>query len=225
MRPVWLVTVSLGLASIWIVSPSRGEEVSGANPWHLLGNSAGVQIYSRYRPGSSFKQFKAVGSIDAPTHDVHNVLNDVNGYPKFMPFIAECRILKRDGNSIYAYQRISPKIVSDRDYILHIVEKSSSSDIGPVYRKTWQATNELGPPEKKGVVRVKVCEGSWLLEPESRERTRATYTIYTDNGGTLPIFLANVAGPVGIRKIFAAVRKQVKDPKYRSNQDFLGGVH
>src|SRR4051794_29401288 len=225
MQRGWLVRVSLGAALVSIVVQSRGEAIGGVNAWRFVNDSAGVQIYSRYRPGSSFKEFKAVGVIDARTHDVHNVLNDVNGYPKFMPFIAECRVLKREGNSTYAYQRISPKIVSDRDYILHIVEKSSSSDLGPVYAKTWQATNELGPPEKKGVVRVKVCEGSWLLEPESRERTRATYIVYTDNGGTLPIFVANVAGPVGIRKIFAAIRKQVKDPRYRSNQDFLGGVH
>jgi ribosome-associated toxin RatA of RatAB toxin-antitoxin module len=62
----------------------------------------------------------------------------VEGYPRFMPYVAECRILKRDGNSIYSYQRISPKIVADRDYALHIEEKSHLTADGTVYSKQWR---------------------------------------------------------------------------------------
>jgi hypothetical protein len=78
----------------------------------------------------------------------------------------------------------------------------------------WSPANELGPPEKKGVVRVKICEGKWLLEPDGNTRTRATYFIYTDTGGFIPSFIANRVSLTGITKLFAAVRKQVKDPKY-----------
>src|SRR4029077_20751089 len=74
--------------------------------------------------------------------------------------------------------------------------------------------NEFGPPEKKGVVRVKVCNGGWLLEPDSAVRTRATYTVFTDTGGLTPAFLANYACQNGISRLFDAVRKRVKDPKY-----------
>jgi hypothetical protein len=59
-----------------------------------------------------------------------------------------------------------------------------------------------------------LSEGSWLLEPERPTKTRATYFIYTDSGGRLPALLANVASEIGIRKLFAAVRNQVKQPKY-----------
>jgi hypothetical protein len=78
----------------------------------------------------------------------------------------------------------------------------------------WSPANELGPPEKKGVVRVKICEGKWLLEPDGNTRTRATYFIYTDTGGFIPSFIANRVSLTGITKLFAAIRKQVKDPKY-----------
>src|ERR1700738_4261849 len=92
---------------------------------------------------------------------------------------------------------------------------------GFAYLKHWKPANEAGPPEKKGVLRVKLCEGGWLLEPESAEKTRATYSIYTDTGGSLPAFIANAAGGIGIRKIFAAVRHQAKDPKYRADKDVV----
>jgi len=61
------------------------------------------------RPSSSLKEFKGVGEIAAPTRAVHRVLDDVNGYPSFMPFTVECRILKREGESVLTYQRLSPR--------------------------------------------------------------------------------------------------------------------
>jgi hypothetical protein len=80
----------------------------------------------------------------------------------------------------------------------------------------WSPANELGPAERKGVVRVKLCEGKWLLEPEGITKTRATYSIYTDTGGFIPSLIANHVSLTGIKRLFAAIRKQVKDPKYAS---------
>ena len=63
-------------------------------------------------------------------------------------------------------------------------------------------------------MRIKLCEGKWLLEPDGATTTRATYFIYTDTGGFIPSFIANRISSTGITKLFAAVRKQVKDPRY-----------
>jgi hypothetical protein len=131
-----------------------------------------------------------------------------------MPYTVECRIVKRDSGATYFYQRLSPKIVSDRDYTLRIHEKSWRRDNGLVFLHQFEAANEFGPAEAKGFTRVKVCEGGWLLEPLGEAKTRATYSLDTDNGGKIPAFIANPASQIGIRKLFAAVRKQVKDPKY-----------
>jgi hypothetical protein len=143
-----------------------------------------------------------VGEIGASSRAVHNVLDDVVAYPNFMPFTKECRIIKREGDALFAYQRLSPGIVGDRDYTLRICKKS------------WNAS---GPGEKPGVLRVKLNEGRWLLEPAGAAKTRATYCIYTDGGGRLPALLANAANEIGISKIFIAVRNQVKLPKYSAN--------
>jgi hypothetical protein len=158
-----------------------------------------------------------VGDIDAPTRTVHNVIDDFEEYPKFMPYTVECRLVKREGDAMIGYQRLSPKIVSDRDYTLRIRKKSWPGEGGVVYVDQWEPANELGPAEKPGVLRVKLCEGGWLLEPAGANKTRATYSVYTDSGGTLPAFIANAASEIGIRKIFTAIRKQVKNPKYTSN--------
>jgi hypothetical protein len=68
------------------------------------------------------------------------------------------------------------------------------------------------------VLRVNNCNGSWLVEPQGNTTTRATYEIFTDSGGALPPFVANTGSRVAIRKIFEAIRKQVKEPKYDSTR-------
>ena len=199
-----------------MISASLASEPPNSDGWKLGSESGGVILYSRQRPGSSLKEFKAVGAIDAPTRAVHGVIEDFESYPSFMPYTAECRLVKTENDSILTYQRLSPKIVTDRDYTLRVRKKSWNGPGGLVYLNRWEPANEFGPAEKAGVLRVKICEGGWLLEPDGENKTRATYSIYTDSGGAIPAFIANKVSEIGIRKLFAAVRKQVQDPKYRA---------
>src|SRR5438552_3953561 len=195
-----------------------GAEFSNSeNPsegWKLTSGSKDVAIYSRAHAGSKLKEFRAIGSIDAPTYAVHAVIEDFENYPGFMPYTVECQLIKRESDSIVGYQRLSPKICEDRDYTLRVWNKSWPGPDGLTYLSRWEPANELGPAEKKGVIRVKICDGGWLLEPNGEIKTRATYSIYTDTGGMIPAFIANGASRVGISKLFEAVRKQVKNPKY-----------
>jgi Polyketide cyclase / dehydrase and lipid transport len=193
---------------------AAADSTNAADDWKLAAREKNIAIYSRARPGSPLKEFKAIGPFDAPTGAVCAVIDDFQNYPKFMPYMTECRLIRRDGDSIVGYQRLSPKICADRDYTLRVWKKSWPVTDGLVFMSHWSPANELGPPEKKGVVRVKICEGKWLLEPDGAIKTRATYSVYTDTGGFIPYFIANRISLTGITKLFAAVRKQVKDPKY-----------
>jgi hypothetical protein len=210
-REAAIIAFLAGMAlSVFAAEPSQSED------WKLIKQSSGVAIYSRPHPGSRLKEFKAVGEIDAATKTVHNVIDDVEAYTSFMPYTTECRVIERKQDSILTYQRVSPKIVSDRDYTLRIQEKSWPVENGLAYLNRWEPANEHGPAEKPGIFRVKVCEGSWLLEPAGEGKTRATYSVFTDSGIVGPAFIANTISTTGISKLFAAVRKQVKDPKYQS---------
>ena len=184
--------------------------------WKAVKQAAGVTIYSRPHPGSRLKEFKAIGEVDAPSKTVHNVIDDVAAYSSFMPYTKECRVIKEEENSIVTYQRLSPKIVSDRDYTLRIQKKSWPAENGLAYSNRWEQANEEGPPEQEGVFRVKLCEGSWLLEPSGPNKTRATYYVFADSGIAVPAFVANTISETGITRLFAAVRKQVKEPKYQT---------
>jgi len=218
-RPV-LCRVLSGLGTILLVSGSNAfaaDFSSSVNPkegWKLATDAKDVIIYSRPHAESNLKEFKAIGFIDAPSSAVGAVIDDFENYPKFMPYTLECRLIKREGDSVIGYQRVSPKICEDRDYTLRVFKKSSSGPKGLTYMSQWQTANELGPPEQKGIVRLKICNGGWLLEPDGPTKTRATYSIYSETGGAVPAFIANHASLTAIKKLYEAIRKQVKEPKY-----------
>ncbi len=206
-----LIAAAVLLASL-PMAVRAAEPESSQGEWKLISEKEGVALYRRQRAITN--ESKAIGDIAASTDIVHSVIGDIENYASFMPYTAECRVLKRDGDSVIAYQRISAPLASDRDYTVRVKSSAKKVEAGTSYYHHWSADNALGPPEKSGVVRVKLCEGSWLLEPTGPNTTRATYMIYTDSGGVIPKFIKESGSQIGIRKLFAAIRKQARDPKY-----------
>ena len=203
-----LVLTAAGLVG----TAGAAEPQASPGEWKFISNKDGVALYRRQRAITN--ESTAIGEIAASTDLVHAVIDDLESYASFMPYTAECRVLKREGNKVVAYQRISAPLTSDRDYTIRVQSNSKKVEGGTTYFHHWEADNAAGPLEKPGVVRVSLCEGSWLLEPAGPDKTRATYMVYTDSGGAIPKFIKETGSQVGIRKLFAAIRKQVRDPKY-----------
>jgi len=216
---VRLLVAALLAFELWGAARAAEPEESPGE-WKFISDKEGVAIYRRQRALS--KESKAIGDIAASTDVVNAVLEDVESYTSFMPYTAECRVLKREGDMILAYQRISAPMVSDRDYTIRVHTTVKKGGGGSTYFSHWVTDNAAGPPEKHGVVRVNLCEGSWLLEPTGPNSTHATYQIYTDSGGLIPSFIKERAGPAGIRKLFDAIRKQAHDPKYANKKKEAG---
>jgi hypothetical protein len=212
LRPALFVAISFALAVC--ASADQPDSVASSDGWKFTSEKGGIKIFSRPHHGSPVKEFRAIGDIEACSREVHAVIDDIDGYPSFMPYMAECQLVKREADSLLIYQRISPKIVCDRDYTLRIWETSSAGPDGFTFLNRWQAANALGPAKKPGVMRVQLCNGSWLLEPSSKTTTKATYSVCSDSCGKAPAFIANQFSLIGIREVFAAVRQRVKNPKY-----------
>lgn len=205
------------LASPVVCTAGDPAASAAGTDWTLISQGNDISIYSRVHPGGDIKEYKAVGSVNAAPRALQAVLDDVENYPHFMPYISECRILKREGNSLISYQRISPPFCTDRDYTLRVTHETKSTPAGLVYLCHWEQANSLGPDEKTDVLRVKINEGSWLVEPAAGNTAKATYFIYTDSGGALPGWLAAKANQIAINKLFDAIRKQAKEIKYASS--------
>src|SRR5262249_45880029 len=96
----------------FVIAADHGS--AGNDGWKSEGQGGNVALFSQPRANTSFKKFKAIGEIDAPVRAVHSVIDDLANYTAFMPYTVECRVVKRDNTGTFFYQRLSPKIVSDR---------------------------------------------------------------------------------------------------------------
>jgi hypothetical protein len=186
--------------------------------WEESGRTDGVIVYVRSRAGSeSLRETLAIGAIDAPPWVVKNAIDDWEAQDGAMPYMREMRVLSRSGRSGVVYHRTAPPLVTDRDYTIRMIDESYvRPDDSVVYVSRWVVANELGPPPRIGVVRVTVTEGYWKLEPiDDGKRTRASYFVFADPGGSVPKSVAQWGTNTMLGGIFNAIRARARNPKYR----------
>ncbi|MBV9129408.1 MAG: hypothetical protein JO298_03355 [Verrucomicrobia bacterium] len=64
-------------------------------------------------------------------------------------------------------------------------------------------------PPQPGLTGVTVNEDSWVLEPIGNQ-TRATYTLFTDDGG-IPSLIMNFASKQSVSRLFGALHARMHD--------------
>lgn len=197
--------------SVHAEPPLAWEEVARAD---IVGRP--LVVYSRVIAGSDVREVRGLGSFDAPSWIVKNVIDDVVHYKDFMPYTKVSDVLSRHDGYMVSYQRISTPIVDDRDYTIKIFDESREDISGKViWKNRWSEANKLGPALVDGAVRVGINEGYWLLEElDGGQRTKATYYVYTNPGGGLPAFIVNAANAQALPDLYKAVAKASGDPKY-----------
>jgi hypothetical protein len=186
--------------------------------WALDVKSPGAEWTEAYRSSELViftkdiqegRKIVAISEMEAPPEFVFNVVGDFEHYRDFMPYVKESRVLSRkDDGEVITYARIAPPFVSERDYPLRVRITRGMPSNGGVFKIGWEAVPEA-QPEVEGVVRVKLNEGSWLVEPlKGGMRTRLTYTLLTNPGGLIPDFVVNMSNTVAIPELFESVRKR-----------------
>lgn len=170
----------------------------------------GFGVYAREKAGSDLKEVRAVGEIDATPEKVFLDVSDYEHQVGNMPYVEEIKVFSRTADQVKFWARADFPMVSKRDWVLS--SKLEKNLPGGVYRVSWEPTEvKEAPPPQDGVVRLKVNTGSWTLEPlDGGKRTKATYSLFTDPGGSVPTFIANKANTTALPELFARVRKRTE---------------
>ena len=102
--------ISLALVSLLLLSD--------APRWELAAEPEGVKVYRRQVEGSEVREMRAIGLINATPKEVFDVIQDLENYPKQMPYTAEAKVLSRsaDGKDTLFYSRLNTPMVDERDY-------------------------------------------------------------------------------------------------------------
>ena len=75
--------------------PVRAGEATGG--WKETGKQDGtLTLYEKDHAGTSIKEVRAVGTFDSPPWMVRNVLDDVEHYSQFMPYVIQSKIIAHD---------------------------------------------------------------------------------------------------------------------------------
>ena len=186
------------------------------------GPAPAVAVETRAISGRDVKQVTAQGRIDAPPHAVRAVLADLEGYPGFMPYVKESRVLSRDpSGDARNYQRLSfgMPFVQDRHYVIRLVEREYRDEAGRrAWAFVWRLEDGLPSDARTDAVRVSVNSGYWDVRPVAGAEgtTDLRYCVFTDPAGSLPKWLVGLANTEGIPQLFAAVSATARGPGYAS---------
>lgn len=184
--------------------------------WQQVARDDGISVLARTPEGGAVSEVKATTLVDAPAHDVWRVIRDYDNYTKTMPYTEESKVLssEQDGKVTVFYCLVNAPLVDKRDFIIRIRDESDWKDGKGFLKTAWTAATEGVPPEKQGVVRVKLNTGYWLMEPrEEGKKTFVTYYLYTDPGGSLPKWIADKANKTSVPDVLRAVRKHATAAK------------
>lgn len=169
-------------------------------------------IKVRMRADGQGKEIWAEREVAASARDVQAALMDSASYRHWMPYVKESRVVSTnaDGSRV-AYARLDLPVVSDRDYVIGVVdEKTLSEDGQGEYVQRWKVVDG-GVPERKGVVRLQHNEGFWKVTSKGEGKAHLVYTFSVDPGGSLPGWLASFGQTDGVLDTLKSVEKRARE--------------
>jgi hypothetical protein len=196
------------VAALGLAGAPRADEA-----WQPLLTQDGVSVEERSAPGRELPELRATVEIDAAIFEVLAVIADVPRQTDWMHDCVAARVIREVGpDAALIYNRThSPWPASDRDVVLH----SQLALVAPSAHATVTFANATDPsvPPIEGVVRMPRLVGGYDLVALTPARTRVTYQVDIDPGGSLPTWLATRTARelpldtlLGLRKQVAATR-------------------
>ena len=183
---------SLGLWLLAGLSFASTAEAGSARVWRHVATTDGVVVSARDIPGQAFPEFRGVLVMKADIFQLLAILDDTKRHCEWQ---ANCKVMRvvrnYDAFNRLIYHRLdSPWPVSDRD----VVFRAGVTVDWPrrIVLSRFHAVR--GAIKKKsGVVRITRMHGSFKFELLPSGKVRATYQVFSDPGGWLPVWLVRGA--------------------------------
>lgn len=228
----WLAWILL-LAAALILSPglapgadTEDDVCSQLKAGEIITNAKEVK-------GTSLKCGEVMGVIDASPETVWQVITDINNYKHFMPRTLNSmavaadklpQILQRRPGSpeeveqllgpvpaatassrlpggkyiSYLYSHLNfPWPCQNRWYIIKL-QQDETRAAQHRYHSSWSLV----------IGNLRENQGEWILEPFEAARTKVTYRLLTDPGGSIPEFLVNQGTCTTLPQIITAIKKR-----------------
>lgn len=200
----WLVAACVTLTAGSLAA------VESDGKWHHEFTEDGVAVSMMTEEGRSLPAFRGVTTVDGGLFEVLGMLDDAKKATDWMANCMENKVLKQvnEFDRIIYNRTDAPWPVSDRDVVI-FVGVTADLDKREVNIKFTQITN-AGPGPIDGVVRMPRLKGHYKLQYIDEKRTKVTYQIDADSGGSLPDWLIARATRNLPVQTLNGMRKQLK---------------
>ena len=173
--------------------------------WQLHKDRDGVQVFTRKTPDKSFKQVKAVMTVDASLSTMTAIIKGGEDTPKWADRLKIYKTLKSLSNTEwYSYAEVSMpwpfknKDIATKNLLSQDKDKTVNIQVISVPDYT---------PKVKDKDRIKKSEGAWIFKPLGKGKTEVTYLFYTEPDGILPQWMVT---PLVVNSVYTTMH-QLRD--------------
>jgi hypothetical protein len=197
-------------------APTRAAE----EPWRLVSDKNGIQVYMRHTDDSPVKTFRGVTRFRMENlHAISAVMNDTPNMPQWMHFVDQARELSRRDYLHRELQFLTnlPWPVTDREALVN-VDVSYDVPGNKVFIRA--GNNPTALPPNPDYVRFPQFNARFDFtgDPATRE-VEVTYEVIADLGGYIPPWLVNVAMKDVPYFTLERFRRVVLKPEYQNWRD------
>jgi len=160
--------------------------------WILDSEKDSVKIYIRKAAESQTVEFKGIARDSLKIETVANILLDIPGYARWLPHVAESRIVSQnDPDHFFVYQRLKFSWpFHDRDIVASVVIVRDY--VTGTLRAHLQGVRDTLVPVRDGCFRMIRMTGDIELTYIRRSCTEVSYSESFDPGGNFPGWLTRI---------------------------------
>jgi hypothetical protein len=181
-----VVALATGMIVLSCIYALRSED----NPWNLLRESDGIQVFSRMKEGSQIIEFKGVSREKVDIDTIASILLDIPSYPSWIEYIKVSKVIKRiDADNFYVYQRFKffwP--YNDRDIVVKITIDRRYDE--GLLHADMKAVQDGMYPVQNDCVRMKDMSGEITVKYVSADITEGNFSERFSPGGRVPDWMA-----------------------------------
>jgi hypothetical protein len=185
------------------------------NDWKLKDDKDGIKIYTKTVENSNLKAIRVKVAVPATLSQLVAIILDISSAKDWVYSTRSASLLKQVSPSeLFYYSEVAlPWPITNRDFVAHLITTQDA--------KTKVVTID-GPvvhdylPEKKDIIRVRNSYGKWVLTPLQNNMVYIDYTLETDPGGSIPVWLVNLFATKGTMETFKKLKEQLAKPAYKN---------
>lgn len=205
MRIIFTLYFILFLFPVFADDSAQNSEKKAAK-WEFVSEEDGLKLYERNHEGSDIKEVKAVVTYQGTIQEAVDIMFDRLKHPQIFKYITFSDVLKKNDKCDWSYNQISVPVATNRDYYVkscRVDNKDGSVSV------TWVPFDDPKYPVTDKFVRVADNKGFYKFTQVEPDKIKVDYYIYNDPGGSLPVFVKNIAARQAVKDTLWTLHKEI----------------